>query len=79
MGYWCWCQHICCSSLSVLPLMKNEHHLFRCSQPWRVVFCLFEGSPIRIVVGQEHRDPLCEQWLAGLEAGAVSSLSRFVL
>ncbi|KAF8218522.1 hypothetical protein L208DRAFT_1419918 [Tricholoma matsutake] len=45
MGYWCWCQHICCSSLSVLPLMKNEHHLFRCSQPWRVVFCYLRGPP----------------------------------
>ncbi|KAF8222014.1 hypothetical protein L208DRAFT_1414050 [Tricholoma matsutake] len=45
MGYWCWCQRICFSLLSVLPLMKNEHHLFRCSQPWRVVFCYLRGPP----------------------------------
>ncbi|KAF8234146.1 hypothetical protein L208DRAFT_1394474 [Tricholoma matsutake] len=45
MGYWCWCQCICCSSLSVLLLMKNEHHLSRCSQPWRVVFCHLRGPP----------------------------------
>jgi len=34
---------------------------------------------VHVVVGQEHRDPPCEQWLAGLEAGAMLSLGRFAL
>src|ERR1700733_973711 len=48
MGYWCWCQHICCSSLSVLLLMKNEHYLHS-EQVLTAVeggALLFEGSPV---------------------------------
>jgi hypothetical protein len=43
------------------------------------MFCGPRVVPVRVVVGQKHRDPPGEQWLAGLEACAVSSLGRFIL
>jgi len=41
------------------------------------VFCHLCG--VLVIIVQEHHNPPCKQWLAGLEVDAVSSLSRFAL